>query len=58
MDTYKLVIKINNHDEIQSIKESMTSDEKCLEVDDVEITDHMDLEAISLLKDVNVIGLA
>jgi hypothetical protein len=58
MKTYKLVIKINNHDEIQSIKESMTSDEKCLEVDDVEITDHMDLEAISLLKDVNVIGLA
>ena len=58
MKTCKLVIKINNHDEIQSIKESMTSDEKCLEVDDVEITDHMDLEAISLLKDVNVIGLA
>ena len=58
MKIYKLIIKVNNHDEIESIKETMTSDEKCLEVDDVEITDHMDLEAISLLKDANVIGSA
>jgi nicotinic acid mononucleotide adenylyltransferase len=58
MKTYKLVIKINNHDRIESIKETMTSDERCLEVDDVEITDHMDVDTISLLKDVNIIGLA
>tara|TARA_R100001594_G_scaffold148617_1_gene204238 strand:- start:1059 stop:1235 length:177 start_codon:yes stop_codon:yes gene_type:complete len=58
MKTYKLIIRINDKDQIEDIKETMTSDERCLEVDDVELTDFMDLETISLLKDVNSIGLA
>ena len=58
MKTYKLIIKINDNEEIESIKETMTSDERCLEVDDVELTDFMDAEGVELLKDVNVIGIA
>tara|TARA_Y100001963_G_scaffold123819_1_gene174101 strand:- start:32 stop:208 length:177 start_codon:yes stop_codon:yes gene_type:complete len=58
MKTYKLIIRINNKDEIEDIKESMTLDERCLEVDDVELTDFMDSDAISLLKDANTIGIA
>ena len=58
MKTYKLIIRINNHDEVEDIKESMEYDERCLEVDDVELTDFMDNEAVSLLKDANVIGIA
>ena len=58
MKTYKLVIKINDKEEIESIKETMTSSERCLEVDDVEITEFMDAESVKLLKDVSVIGIA
>ena len=58
MKTYKLIIRVNDNEEIEDIKETLVLNEKCLEVDDVELTDFMDLEAISLLKDANMIGLA
>ena len=58
MKTYKLIIRVNDKEEIEDIKETMMCDEKCLEVDDVELTDFMDLEAISLLRDANMIGIA
>ena len=58
MKTYTLVIKINDNEEVESIKETMTSDERCLEVDDMELTDFMDAEGVALLRDVSVIGFA
>jgi hypothetical protein len=58
MKTYKLTIKINDKEEIQSIKETLVSDERCLEVDDVEITDHMDAKGVELLRDACEIGIA
>ena len=58
MKTYKLIIKINNRNEVEDIKETMTFDEDCLEVDGVELTDYMDIEAKSLLEGVRDIGIA
>ena len=58
MKTYTLVIKINDNEEVESIKETMTSDERCLEVNDMELTDFMDAEGVALLRDVSVIGIA
>ena len=58
MKTYTLVIKINDNEEVESIKETMTSEERCLEVDDMELTDFMDAEGVALLRDVSVIGIA
>ena len=58
MKTYKLIIKINNNNEVESIKETIEASERCLEVDGVELTEYMDLESISLLHDVNDIGIA
>jgi hypothetical protein len=58
MKTYKLVIKINNRDEVESIKETMVADERCMEIDGIELKDFMDAETISLLHDVSEIGIA
>ena len=58
MKTYKLIIKINDKEEIESIKETMTSDERCLEVDDMELTDYMDAKGVELLRDACEIGIA
>jgi|TARA_Y100001973_G_C5207570_1_gene342746 tRNA(His) 5'-end guanylyltransferase len=58
MKTYKLIIRVNDQDEIEDIKESLEFDERCLEVDDMELTDYMDNDGVSLLKDANVIGIA
>tara|TARA_Y100001963_G_C6690954_1_gene404609 strand:- start:453 stop:629 length:177 start_codon:yes stop_codon:yes gene_type:complete len=58
MKTYKLIIKIDDKNEVQSIKETMVSDERCLEVGDIELTDFMDEESIGLLQDANEIGIA
>ena len=58
MKTYKLIIRVNDQDEIEDIKESLEFDERCLEVDDMELTDFMDAEGVALLSDVSVIGIA
>ena len=58
MKTYKLIIKINDREEIEDIKETITFHEDCLEVDGVELTDFMDVEAKSLLEGVRDIGIA
>ena len=58
MKTYKLIIKIDAKNEVKSIKETIVSDERCLEVGDIEITDYMDEDSISLLQDVHEIGIA
>ena len=58
MKTYKLIIQIDDKDEVKSIKETIVSNELCLEVGDVELTDYMDDESISLLQDVYEIGIA
>ena len=58
MKTYKLIIQIDDKDEVKSIKETIISNERCLEVGDVELTDYMDEESIGLLQDVYEIGIA
>jgi hypothetical protein len=58
MKTYKLIIKINNREQVESIKESMSYDKDCLEVDGQELTDFMDKDSISLLEGVRDIGIA
>jgi hypothetical protein len=58
MKTYKLIIKINSKNEIEDIKETIIFDQDCLEVDGMELTDFMDVEAKSLLEGVRDIGIA